>query len=121
MTRATRDEVLLELTRSICPVCRLVVDAEFERARQPRLPAQALPRARRVPRSDHLVEIGMPAASRWIKADRLHPLLPRETPRWRKLYKGRASVEREFGRLKNEWALLPSACEGRSASSSTLT
>jgi hypothetical protein len=46
-------------------------------------------------------------ASRWIKADRRHPLLPRETPRWRKLYKGRAAVEREFGRLKNEWALLP--------------
>jgi hypothetical protein len=22
-------------------------------------------------------------------------------------YRGRASVEREFGRLKNEWALLP--------------
>ncbi len=40
-------------------------------------------------------------------ADRLHPLVPRETPRWRKPYKGRAAVEREFGRLKNEWALLP--------------
>ena len=34
------------------------------------------------------------------------PLIPRETPGWRKLYKGRASVEREFGRLKNEWAML---------------
>jgi len=32
---------------------------------------------------------------------------PRETLRRRKLYKGRASVEREFGRLKNEWALAP--------------
>jgi Transposase DDE domain len=51
-------------------------------------------------------------ASRWIKADRLHPLIPRETPRWRKLYKGRASVEREFGRLKNEWALLPLRVRG---------
>ena len=50
--------------------------------------------------------------SRWIKADRLHPLIPRETPRWRKLYKGRASVEREFGRLKNEWALLPLRVRG---------
>jgi hypothetical protein len=46
-------------------------------------------------------------ASRWIKADHLHPLIPRETPRWRKLYKGRAAVEREFSRLKNEWSLLP--------------
>ncbi len=51
-------------------------------------------------------------ASRWITADRLHPLIPRETPRWRKLYKGRASVEREFGRLKNEWALLPLRVRG---------
>ncbi|MEK6277743.1 MAG: transposase [Actinomycetota bacterium] len=51
-------------------------------------------------------------ASRWIKADRLHPLLPRETPRWRKLYRSRAAVEREFGRLKNEWALLPLRVRG---------
>jgi transposase len=42
-----------------------------------------------------------------IKADRLHPLIPRETLRWKGLYRGRASVEREFGRLKNEWALAP--------------
>jgi transposase len=34
-------------------------------------------------------------------------LIPRETLRWRKLYRGRASVERAFGRLKNEWALAP--------------
>jgi hypothetical protein len=51
-------------------------------------------------------------ASRWVKADRLHPLIPRETSRWSKLYKGRASVEREFGRLKNEWALLPLRVRG---------
>jgi hypothetical protein len=51
-------------------------------------------------------------ASRWVKADRLHPLIPRETPRWRKLYKGRASVEREFGRLKHEWSLLPLRARG---------
>jgi hypothetical protein len=51
-------------------------------------------------------------AGRWIKADRLHPLVPRETPRWRKLYKGRASVEREFGRLKNEWSLAPLRVRG---------
>lgn len=46
-------------------------------------------------------------ASVWVKADRLHPLIPRETVRWRKLYRRRASVERAFGRLKNEWALAP--------------
>ena len=51
-------------------------------------------------------------ASRWIKADRLHPLVPRETKRWKSLYRGRASVEREFGRLKNEWALLPLRVRG---------
>jgi Transposase DDE domain/Transposase domain (DUF772) len=45
--------------------------------------------------------------SRWIKANRLHPLIPRETLRWKGLYRGRASVERAFGRLKNEWSLTP--------------
>jgi transposase len=51
-------------------------------------------------------------ASRWIKADRLHPLIPRETPRFTALYRRRASVEREFGRLKNEWALAPLRVRG---------
>jgi hypothetical protein len=46
-------------------------------------------------------------ASVWIKADRLHALIPRETLRFRALYKRRGAVEREFGRLKNEWALAP--------------
>ncbi len=46
-------------------------------------------------------------ASRWIKADRLHTLIPRESARWWSLYRGRAAVEREFGRLKHEWAMLP--------------
>jgi Transposase DDE domain len=35
------------------------------------------------------------------------PSSPRGTARWKKLYRLRGSVEREFGRLKNEWALLP--------------
>jgi hypothetical protein len=51
-------------------------------------------------------------ASKWRPADRLHPLVPRETPRWRKLYRGRAPVEREFGRLKHEWALSPLRVRG---------
>jgi hypothetical protein len=46
-------------------------------------------------------------ASVWITADRLHPLIPRETLRWKGLYRGRASVERAFGRLKNELGLAP--------------
>ncbi len=35
----------------------------------------------------------------WVKADRLHPLVPRSTDRWKALYRGRAAVEREFGNL----------------------
>jgi Transposase DDE domain len=48
----------------------------------------------------------------WIKADRLHPLIPRESKRSRALYSSRGSVEREFGRLKHEWALLPLRVRG---------
>jgi hypothetical protein len=33
-------------------------------------------------------------------------------PRWHKLYRGRAAVEREFGRLKHEWALSPLRIRG---------
>lgn len=51
-------------------------------------------------------------ASVWIKADRLHPLIPRETLRYAKLYRGRSAVEREFGRLKHEWALAPLRVRG---------
>jgi hypothetical protein len=51
-------------------------------------------------------------ASVWVKADRLHPLIPRESDRSRKLYRSRGSVEREFGRLKHEWALLPLRVRG---------
>jgi hypothetical protein len=51
-------------------------------------------------------------ASKWVKADRLHPLIPRTTERSRKLYRSRGAVEREFGRLKHEWALLPLRVRG---------
>jgi hypothetical protein len=51
-------------------------------------------------------------ASVWIKASRLHTLIPRDTERWRNLYRRRAAVEREFGRLKHEWALLPLRVRG---------
>jgi hypothetical protein len=43
----------------------------------------------------------------WVKADRLHPLIPYKAERWKRLYRRRASVERAFGRLKNEWGLAP--------------
>jgi hypothetical protein len=51
-------------------------------------------------------------ASRWVKADRMHPLIPRESERSRKLYRSRGAVEREFGRLKHEWSLLPLRVRG---------
>jgi hypothetical protein len=51
-------------------------------------------------------------ASVWVKADRLHPLIPRESRRSRKLHASRGAVEREFGRLKNEWAMLPLRVRG---------
>jgi hypothetical protein len=47
-----------------------------------------------------------------IKADRLHPLIPRDSDRSRKLYRSRGAVEREFSRLKHEWALLPLRVRG---------
>jgi hypothetical protein len=50
--------------------------------------------------------------SRWVKADRLHPLIPRETERSAKLYRSRGAIEREFGRLKHEWALAPLRVRG---------
>jgi hypothetical protein len=50
--------------------------------------------------------------SAWVKASRLHTLIPRSTARWKKLYKGRTSVEREFGRLKHEWGMLPLRIRG---------
>jgi hypothetical protein len=46
-------------------------------------------------------------ASVWIKASRLHTLIPRSTPRWKALYHQRGAVERQFGVLKHEWAMLP--------------
>ena len=48
----------------------------------------------------------------WIKATRLRPLVPRETRRWRELYRGRAAVEREFGRLKHEYGFTPLRVRG---------
>jgi hypothetical protein len=55
---------------------------------------------------------GCSPASTWIKADRLHPLMPRESARWKATYRKRAAVEREFGRLKHEWGLGPLRVRG---------
>jgi len=51
-------------------------------------------------------------ASTWVAASRLHPLIPRETKRWKAAYRKRAAVEREFGRLKNQWGLKPLRVRG---------
>ncbi|MCW2987242.1 MAG: transposase family protein [Solirubrobacterales bacterium] len=51
-------------------------------------------------------------ASIWRKASRLHPLIPRETKRWKAAYRKRAAVEREFGRLKIQWGLKPLRVRG---------
>jgi len=48
----------------------------------------------------------------WVKADCLHPLIPREAERSRKLYHSRGAVGPQFGRLKHEWALLPLRVRG---------
>ena len=47
-----------------------------------------------------------------MKASRLHPRIPRESERRAKLYPSRGAVEREFGRLKNEWAMAPLRVRG---------
>jgi IS5 family transposase len=51
-------------------------------------------------------------ASTWIAASRLHTLIPRNTKRWKAAYRKRVAVEREFGRLKNQWGLKPLRVRG---------
>jgi hypothetical protein len=51
-------------------------------------------------------------ASVWRKASRLHPLIPRESKRYRDLYRGRGAVERTFGRLKHDFGLRPLRTRG---------
>jgi len=43
---------------------------------------------------------------------RLLPRIPRHTQRFRDLYRGRAAVEREFGRLKHDYGLAPLRVRG---------
>jgi hypothetical protein len=45
---------------------------------------------------------GCQPKSKWLKGSRRNPLIPPESKRWRKLYRGRAAIERESGRLKHE-------------------
>ena len=50
---------------------------------------------------------GTPLMLHWTYPKRLHPLIPRETDRFKALYHQRGAVELEFGVLKHQWALLP--------------
>ena len=43
---------------------------------------------------------------------RYFPRIPRHTQRFRDLYRGRAAVEREFGRLKHDYGLSPLRVRG---------
>jgi hypothetical protein len=43
---------------------------------------------------------------------RLFPRIPRNTPEFRRLYRGRAAVEREFGNLKHNHGLTPLRVRG---------
>ena len=52
------------------------------------------------------------AKSMWVRASRLQPIIPRQTKKYHDLYASRGSVEREFGRLKHEWSLLPLRVRG---------
>lgn len=58
------------------------------------------------------LKLGCSPASKWVKASRLHPLIPRNSKRFGDLYRGRSAVEREFGRLKHEWGLGPLRVRG---------
>ncbi len=89
--------------------CRTVVDTVPLRRSNPYRGIHIYERAREK-RVQKLQKPVCKPASRWIKADRLHSLIPRESPRWWKLHKGRAAIE--FGRVKNEWALLPLRIRG---------
>ena len=42
----------------------------------------------------------------------MHPLIPRHTERSKALYSSRGAIEREFGRLKHERAMLPLRVRG---------
>lgn len=44
--------------------------------------------------------------------DRLFSRIPRHSQRWRDIYRGRAAVEREFGRLKHDYGLAPLRVRG---------
>lgn len=55
---------------------------------------------------------GCQPKSVWRPYSRLHPPIPHGTARHKALYRKRTGVERDFGRLKNEWAMLPLRVRG---------
>ena len=59
--------------------------------------------------------------STWVKADRMHPLIPRHTKRSKALYSSRGAVEREFGRLNTNGRCCRCGCAESSACAFTRT
>src|SRR4051794_361208 len=99
-----------------CPTGAVGVGRERGRAPLPQCRGPATPRYPRRARSLRvLIRRGFVferpvmtwAESRWIEADRLHPLIPRETGRSTALHRRRAAVERGSDAFKNEWGLTP--------------
>jgi len=74
----------------------------MERGRSPRPTSSAARPSGAAPTGD------CQPKSLWRKASRLHPLIPHKTKQWRDLYRGRATVEREYGRSKHVLRWLPS-------------
>jgi hypothetical protein len=55
---------------------------------------------------------GKPPVIPLATGGRMFPRIPRHTERFRDLYRGRAAVEREFGRLKHDYGLAPLRVRG---------
>jgi Transposase DDE domain/Transposase domain (DUF772) len=79
-----------------------VYDALEQRRCAPVIP---LRKTLAVRRGDHLLAHNGPPT-------RLHPRIPRDSERFGALYRARSAIEREFGRLKHEWAMLPLRVRG---------
>jgi Transposase DDE domain len=50
--------------------------------------------------------------SQWLKPSALQTLIPRDSRKWRRLYRGRNAVERVNGRLKEFYGLTPVRTRG---------
>jgi Transposase DDE domain len=51
----------------------------------------------------------------WVKPTRMQTFVPRDSRKWRRLYRGRTAVERVNGRLKEDYGLVPLRVRGLAA------